>query len=198
MKRTFRDILYSATLLAPLLAGAPALAGPGSTTLTCREAGRIPVRTGTDWSYSNAGYVLLGRIIEKVSGESYVDYAEQHIFAPSNMVASGYDTQEDATPKLATGYFREGAFAATWKANWLTLPFKGSPAGAAIRPTPICAAASGSGRRPSMPCLPTASRLDARRGARAGILASRAATFGWRESPFTRLAMPARPSAHCY
>lgn len=33
------------------------------------------------------------------------------------------------TPKLATGYFREGAFAATWKANWLTLPFKGSPAG---------------------------------------------------------------------
>ena len=84
---------------------------------------------GTDRSYSNAGYFLLGRIIEKVSGESYFDYARQHIFAPSNMVASEYDTQEDVTPKLATGYFREGAFAVTWKANWLTLPSKGSPAG---------------------------------------------------------------------
>lgn len=84
---------------------------------------------GADWSYSNAGYVLLGRIIEKVSGESYFDYIQRHIFAPAKMVASGYDTQEDVTPKLATGYFREGAFATTWKANWLTLPFKGSPAG---------------------------------------------------------------------
>lgn len=84
---------------------------------------------GADWSYSNAGYVLLGRIIEKVSGQSYFDYVQQRIFMPSGMVASGYDTQEDVTPKLATGYFREGAFATTWKANWMTLPIKGSPAG---------------------------------------------------------------------
>lgn len=84
---------------------------------------------GADWSYSNAGYVLLGRIIENVSGQNYFDYIQQHIFAPAGMAASGYDTQEDVTPKLATGYFRDGVFATTWKANWLTLPFKGSPAG---------------------------------------------------------------------
>jgi D-alanyl-D-alanine carboxypeptidase len=84
---------------------------------------------GADWSYSNAGYILLGRIIENASGKGYFDYIQQHVFAPAGMTASGFDTQEDVTPKLATGYFREGAFATTWKANWMTLPFKGSPAG---------------------------------------------------------------------
>ena len=45
------------------------------------------------------------------------------------MSASGFDSQEDVTERLATGYFKEGAFASAWKANWMTLPFKGSPAG---------------------------------------------------------------------
>lgn len=84
---------------------------------------------GAEWSYSNAGYILLGRIVENASGEGYFDYIRQHVFAPAGMTESGYDTQEDITPRLATGYFREGVFATEWKANWMTLPFKGSPAG---------------------------------------------------------------------
>ncbi|MEQ1543313.1 MAG: serine hydrolase domain-containing protein [Novosphingobium sp.] len=84
---------------------------------------------GKDWSYSNAGYVLLGRIIENVSSESYFDYIRRHVFAPAGMTASGFDSQEDVTARLATGYFKDGAFATAWKANWMTLPFKGSPAG---------------------------------------------------------------------
>jgi len=84
---------------------------------------------GKDLNYSNAGYVLLGRIIEDVSHESYVDYIQHHVFAPSGMTSSGFDSQEDIAPKLAVGYFREGPFSTDWKANWMTLPFKGSPAG---------------------------------------------------------------------
>jgi len=84
---------------------------------------------GEGWGYSNAGYVLLGRIIENVSGEGYFDYIARHVFAPAGMTSSGFDSQEDVTDRLATGYFREGAFATRWKANWMTLPFKGSPAG---------------------------------------------------------------------
>ena len=84
---------------------------------------------GKDWNYSNAGYVLLGRIIENVSHENYFDYIQHHVFAPAGMDSSGFDSQEDITPKLATGYFREGPFSTDWKANWMTLPFKGSPAG---------------------------------------------------------------------
>ena len=84
---------------------------------------------GKQWNYSNAGYVLLGRIIENVSGENYFDYIRQHVFAPAGMADSGFGTLEDITPKLATGYFREGPFATSWKADWMKIPFKGSPAG---------------------------------------------------------------------
>jgi CubicO group peptidase (beta-lactamase class C family) len=84
---------------------------------------------GKQWSYSNAGYVLLGRIVEKVSGENYFDYVRRHVFVPAGMDSSGFDSQEDVVPKLAVGYFREGPFATEWKANAMTLPFKGSPAG---------------------------------------------------------------------
>ncbi len=84
---------------------------------------------GDDWSYSNAGYILLGRIIENVSGENYYDYIQNHVFTPAGMTSSGFDSLEDVTERLATGYFRDGAFATTWEANWMTLPFHGSPAG---------------------------------------------------------------------
>lgn len=84
---------------------------------------------GGDWNYSNAGYILLGRIIENVSHENYFDYIQRHVFAPAAMSDSGFDAQEDITPKLATGYFHDGVFSTAWKANWMTLPFKGSPAG---------------------------------------------------------------------
>lgn len=84
---------------------------------------------GKAWNYSNAGYMLLGRIVEKVSRESYVDYVQQHVFAPAGMTASGFDGVEDVTPKLAVGYFREGPFSSEWKAAWLKLGFRSGPAG---------------------------------------------------------------------
>jgi len=84
---------------------------------------------GKDWNYSNAGYMLLGRIIENVSQEGYFDYIQRHVFAPARMNASGFDSLEDMTPKLATGYFHEGPFSTEWKAAWLKTGFKGGPAG---------------------------------------------------------------------
>lgn len=40
---------------------------------------------GKSFRYSNTGYVMLGLIVEKVSGQSYANYIEEHIFEPSNM-----------------------------------------------------------------------------------------------------------------
>lgn len=83
----------------------------------------------TEWSYSNAGYMLLGRIIENASGQSYTDYIQHHVFAPAGMTDSGYDRVDNIVPKLAVGYFREGPFSTEWKADWLKVPYSASPAG---------------------------------------------------------------------
>lgn len=84
---------------------------------------------GKEWSYSNSGYVLLGRIIENVSHQRYDDYIQQHVFAPANMQASGFDRLEEVTPKLAVGYYRDGIFANDWKTDWAKIQWKGGPAG---------------------------------------------------------------------
>ena len=87
---------------------------------------------GNGLSYSNAGYVLLGRIIENVSGESYFDYIQHHVFEPAQMTSSGFDSEDEIMPGLAVGYYHDdGVFSRTWKANWVQGIYKGSPAGGA-------------------------------------------------------------------
>ena len=61
-------------------------------------------KPGEEFSYSNAGFVVLGLIIEKVSGQSYDEYVQQHIFDPSGMADSGAFAIDANIPNLATGY----------------------------------------------------------------------------------------------
>lgn len=50
---------------------------------------------GESFGYSNTGYVMLGLIIEKVSGQSYVNYIEENIFKPSSMINSMFSVPTD-------------------------------------------------------------------------------------------------------
>jgi len=59
---------------------------------------------GTQWSYSNSGYVVIGAIIEKVAKMPYRDFIQQAIFTPLGMKDSGYDTNTPPLPLHATGY----------------------------------------------------------------------------------------------
>jgi CubicO group peptidase (beta-lactamase class C family) len=59
---------------------------------------------GEKMQYSNAGYVVLGVIIEKASGESYFDYVDRYIFKPSGMTDTGFYEADVDTPNIATGY----------------------------------------------------------------------------------------------
>ena len=87
---------------------------------------------GSRWDYSNYGMILLGRIIEVVSGQSYYDYTRIHIFAPLGMTATGNEPEDAAVPKLAVGYTHMGPRPGPpgpLRPNTDTLPYRGTAAG---------------------------------------------------------------------
>jgi D-alanyl-D-alanine carboxypeptidase len=59
---------------------------------------------GTKWSYSNTGYILLGMIVEKISGQAYADFLKSNIFEPLGMRESGYDRARNILKERASGY----------------------------------------------------------------------------------------------
>jgi CubicO group peptidase (beta-lactamase class C family) len=64
----------------------------------------LEFQPGEKWNYSNSGYVLLGYLLEKISGQSYADFVTQNIFKPLGMKDSGYDSNSAVIPHRATGY----------------------------------------------------------------------------------------------
>jgi CubicO group peptidase (beta-lactamase class C family) len=61
---------------------------------------------GEGWRYSNTGFVLLGMVIEKVSGRSYADYLRDEFFTPLGMADTGYETEDAVMARRASGYMR--------------------------------------------------------------------------------------------
>jgi len=59
---------------------------------------------GSKYSYDNSGYILLGYVIEKVSGQPYADYLQGHVFGPLGMAHSGYDVSATVLHHRAAGY----------------------------------------------------------------------------------------------
>lgn len=64
----------------------------------------LDFRPGSKWSYSNSGYVPLGYLIEKVSGETYQRFVDENIFSPLGMKDSGYDSNLAIILHRARGY----------------------------------------------------------------------------------------------
>jgi CubicO group peptidase (beta-lactamase class C family) len=94
---------------------------------------------GTNYEYSNGGYVILGKIIERASGELYYDYVRRHIFDPAGMLNSGYFTRDERVTDLAVGYTADPIVAGDTttdaapltvrRANTALLAYRGSSAG---------------------------------------------------------------------
>jgi CubicO group peptidase (beta-lactamase class C family) len=68
------------------------------------EAIPLAFQPGEKWSYSNLGYVLLGILIHKVSGEFYGDYLQARVFRPLGMSTARIISEEDIVPNRAAGY----------------------------------------------------------------------------------------------
>ncbi len=66
-------------------------------------------KPGEKYEYSNTGYILLGSIVEKISGKEFVEFCRDQIFHPLKMSATGIRTkaQKDSIKNLALGYIYE-------------------------------------------------------------------------------------------
>ena len=83
---------------------------------------------GSKFEYSNFGFILLGAIIEKVSGQSYYDYVREHVYAPAGMTSTASDPEDRPDPARSIGYTKMGG-GEQWKPNTDTLPYRGTSAG---------------------------------------------------------------------
>ena len=87
---------------------------------------------GEKFEYSNSGYMVLGAIIERVSGQDYYTYVREHIFRPAGMADSGFYEPGKEIPNLAVGYTRmgpDGKPTEQVRENTDTLEIRGGPAG---------------------------------------------------------------------
>ncbi|WDE12409.1 serine hydrolase domain-containing protein [Thalassomonas haliotis] len=84
---------------------------------------------GTDNRYSNTGMLMLGVVIEKVSGQSYFDYIREHVYKPAAMLDSGSYEMDQPVANLAIGYEPSDKNETGWTNNLFLHVVKGGPAG---------------------------------------------------------------------
>jgi len=99
----------------PLYRDRPAVAAPGS-----------------EFHYSNAGYLLLGAILEEVTGQEFTSIVAERVLRPAEMTDSGYFRLDDAVAAVATGYQRPARPGERWRSNIFSIPVVGGPDGGAF------------------------------------------------------------------
>jgi len=62
-------------------------------------------QAGERWAYSNLGYIVLGCLLERISGQTYVEFVEQNIFKPLGMNDSGMFSFPAIIPRRGSGYW---------------------------------------------------------------------------------------------
>jgi len=81
---------------------------------------------GTKWEYSNYGFLLLGALIEKISGKSYYDFVAENIYKVAGMTNSGSEPESVKVANRSKGYMRDRF---EMVSNEPTLPWRGTSAG---------------------------------------------------------------------
>ncbi|HYE57815.1 MAG TPA: serine hydrolase domain-containing protein, partial [Rhodothermales bacterium] len=78
-----------------------------------RDNAQLDFAPGTSWGYSNTGFLLLGAIIEKVTGQSYYDYVQRNVYERAGMTATGAAPDGQLPSDLAVPYIEQagGIFA---------------------------------------------------------------------------------------
>jgi CubicO group peptidase (beta-lactamase class C family) len=72
--------------------------------LVLRDA-PLNFQPGEQWAYTNLGYIVLGYLLEKISGQTYEEFVQENIFRPLEMKDSGLISFVTVIPRRATGYW---------------------------------------------------------------------------------------------
>ena len=83
---------------------------------------------GTRWAYSNYGMLLLGVVIERVSGQSYYEYVDEHVYKIAGMTRSGSEPETARVEGRSVAYTWDHA-QASWVPATSMLPYRGDAAG---------------------------------------------------------------------
>jgi len=86
---------------------------------------------GERFHYNNAAFIVLGLIIEQVSGMSFTDFIETNVFSKAEMNDSGYFSLDQLPRDTAIGYIDDEENG-TWKSNIYSIPIKGGADGGAF------------------------------------------------------------------
>ncbi|NLF02168.1 MAG: beta-lactamase family protein [Anaerolineales bacterium] len=92
-------------------------------------ADHLVFQPGERFAYNNGGFVLLGVVVEQVSGQPFVDYVTRNVFAPAGMGDSGYFFADQLPGRVARAYIQneDGA----WRTNAYAVPIIGGGDGGA-------------------------------------------------------------------
>ncbi len=83
---------------------------------------------GSKFVYSNYGFLLLGLVVERVSGQNYYDYVNTHIYDVAGMNNSGSEPEDKTVTNRSVGYTKPPG-SKDWQPNTDTLPYRGTSAG---------------------------------------------------------------------
>lgn len=114
-KVTVRDLLMNASGLPDLpdefYVSEDAAAAKGDLVIAKYLQGEMQFEPGTRFNYSNGDFIVLGSIVERVSGRSFDQMLREKILEPLGMRNSGLLKNEDVVPNLASGYrFADGVY----------------------------------------------------------------------------------------
>ncbi|UOY92829.1 beta-lactamase family protein [Ectobacillus sp. JY-23] len=98
------------------------------------QHGRMMFEPGEQFHYNNAGFIVLGMIIEQVTGAPFSTYIEEHVLRRCDMFDSGYFSLDCLPKNTAFGYIDEDGGA--WRTNIYSIPIQSGADGGAYVTAP--------------------------------------------------------------
>jgi len=95
------------------------------------EQASLEYPPGEKWAYSNLGYLVLGILIEKLTGMPYDAYITENVFVPANMLDSGFWLYNETVKNRATGYYYDEE-KQIWRSRAVMPVLRGIPAGGCL------------------------------------------------------------------